>query len=224
MSLSQRRSLKGKRLRNIPKKQAEAEQCALSGLRSGERPSKAKAATPAKRITRKHRHLRRRKPKQPVNKLHARHQQRTTCLRLQGVVEELLLSPHGSTMERDRIAAVVRDRVLATPLPTAPHVGAWTLIAKPGVVPRATDDSAPSVRCCAPSPRYSCVKDLQSPEEFLERLENFCLVTGVTADKRLTHVVPDALEGGAKLSWRFVRGFNSWEQFTSAFRSLVLVD
>ncbi|KAH8028130.1 hypothetical protein HPB51_013177 [Rhipicephalus microplus] len=99
--------------------------------------------------------------------------------RLQGVVEELSLGTDGSAMERQRIAVVVRDRVMATSLPTAPH----------------------------------------SPEEFLERLENFCLVTGVAADKRLTHVVPAALEGGAKLWWRFVRGFDSWEQFTAAFRS-----
>ncbi|KAL3242251.1 hypothetical protein MRX96_021297 [Rhipicephalus microplus] len=38
--------------------------------------------------------------------------------RLQGLVEELLLGTDGSAMERERIAAVVRDRVMATPLPT----------------------------------------------------------------------------------------------------------
>ncbi|KAL3178148.1 hypothetical protein MRX96_038668 [Rhipicephalus microplus] len=105
---------------------------------------------------------------------------------------------------------------MATPLPTAPHVGAWTV--NTGAVPRVTDDSAPRL-ATAHLPRYSGARDLQSPEEFLERLENFCLVTGVAADKRLTHMVPAALEGGAKLWWRFVRGFNSWEQFTAAFRS-----
>ncbi|KAL3193620.1 hypothetical protein MRX96_016967 [Rhipicephalus microplus] len=136
--------------------------------------------------------------------------------RLQGVVEELLLGTDGSAMERKRIAAVVRDRVMATPLPTASHVGAWTV--NTGAVPRATDDSAPRL-AAAHLPRYSGARDLQSPEEFLERLENFCLVTGVAADKRLTHVVPAALEGGAKLWWRFVRGFDSWEQFIAAFRS-----
>ncbi|KAL3210471.1 hypothetical protein MRX96_008715 [Rhipicephalus microplus] len=97
-------------------------------------------------------------------------------LRLQGVVEELLL---GTAMERQRIAVVVRDRVTATPLPTAPHL----------------------------------------LKEFLERLENFCLVTGVAADKRLTRMVPAALESGEKLWWQFVCGFNSWKQFTAAFRS-----
>ncbi|KAH8030155.1 hypothetical protein HPB51_006587 [Rhipicephalus microplus] len=76
-----------------------------------------------------------------------------------------------------------------------------------------------SVRRCAPPPLYSGVRDLQLPEEFLERLKNFCFVTGVAADKRPTHVVPAALEGGTKLWWRFVRGFDSWEQFTAAFRS-----
>lgn len=57
----------------------------------------------------------------------------------------------------------------------------------------------------------------QSPEEFLERLENVCLVTGVILDKLLTQVVPAALEGGVKLRGHFVRRFDSWEQFTTAF-------
>lgn len=119
-------------------------------------------------------------------------------LGLQGVVEELLLRTDGSVMERERVAAVVRDRVMATPLPTAPHVGAWAVTANTAAVPRATDDSA-SRLAAMHLPRYSGVRDLQSPEEFLEHLENFCLVTGVAADKRMTHVAPAALEGGAKL-------------------------
>ncbi|KAL3182555.1 hypothetical protein MRX96_007229 [Rhipicephalus microplus] len=63
------------------------------------------------------------------------------------------------------------------------------------------------------------LRDKASPEEFLECLENFCLVTGVAADKRLTQVVPAALEGGAKLWWRFVRGFDSREESSAAFYS-----
>ncbi|KAH8039547.1 hypothetical protein HPB51_007449 [Rhipicephalus microplus] len=43
-------------------------------------------------------------------------------------------------------------------------------------------------------------------------------LAGVAADKRLTHVVPAAIEGGAKLWWWFVRRFDSWEQFTATFR------
>ncbi|KAH8026762.1 hypothetical protein HPB51_024311 [Rhipicephalus microplus] len=46
--------------------------------------------------------------------------------RLQGFVEELLLGTDDSAMERKRMAAVVRDQVMVTPLPTAPHVEAWT--------------------------------------------------------------------------------------------------
>ncbi|KAL3225355.1 hypothetical protein MRX96_049243 [Rhipicephalus microplus] len=65
-------------------------------------------------------------------------------LRLQGVVKELLLGTDGSAMERERIAAVMRYRVTVTPLPTAPHVRASTVIANTGAVPRAPDDSAPS--------------------------------------------------------------------------------
>ncbi|KAL3182056.1 hypothetical protein MRX96_035309 [Rhipicephalus microplus] len=93
---------------------------------------------------------------------------------------------------------------MVTPLPTAPYMGAWTVIANTGVIPWATDDSAPRLTAVHP-PRYSVVRDLQSAEEFLERLENFGLVVGVATDKRLTHVVPATLEGGVKLYWLFVR-------------------
>ncbi|KAL3216555.1 hypothetical protein MRX96_032885 [Rhipicephalus microplus] len=97
--------------------------------------------------------------------------------KVQGVVKELLLGTDGSAIVHERIAAVVRDRVMATPLPTALHVGAWTVIANTGAVSQATDDCAPQL-AAAQLPRYSGVRDLQSPEEFLERLENFCLVMG----------------------------------------------
>ncbi|KAH6927864.1 hypothetical protein HPB50_009753 [Hyalomma asiaticum] len=76
---------------------------------------------------------------------------------------------------------------------------------------------------CAPRPsgsqppRFAGFGDAQSPEEFLDRLETFCLVTGVAAEKRLTHVVPAALEGSAKLWLRFVKTFASWEDFKAAF-------
>ncbi|KAL3211540.1 hypothetical protein MRX96_036360 [Rhipicephalus microplus] len=74
--------------------------------------------------------------------------------RLQGVVEELLLGTDGSAMERGQITAVVRDQVMATLQPTAPHVGAWTVNANTGAVPRAIDDSAPRL-AAAHLPRYS---------------------------------------------------------------------
>lgn len=139
---------------------------------------------------------------------------------LEVAVNELLLQTDGSVLERERIAAYVRDRVMAAPLPTAATVMAavGAGAASVNVPHRVTEDAAPRL-AAAPLPRYSGVRDLQSPEEFLERLENFCLVAGVAADKRLTQVVPAALDGGAKLWWRFVRGFNSWEEFTAAFRA-----
>ncbi|KAH6924295.1 hypothetical protein HPB50_014707 [Hyalomma asiaticum] len=76
---------------------------------------------------------------------------------------------------------------------------------------------------CAPRPsgsqppRFAGFGDAQSPEEFLDRLETFCLVTGVAAEKSLAHVVPAALEGSAKLWLRFVKIFASWEDFKVAF-------
>ncbi|KAH7985205.1 hypothetical protein HPB52_024265 [Rhipicephalus sanguineus] len=50
-------------------------------------------------------------------------------------------------------------------------------------------------------------------------LENFCLVSGIDEAKRLSNVVPAALEGSAKLWWQFVGAFNSWDEFTKTFRA-----
>ncbi|KAH6936062.1 hypothetical protein HPB50_012981 [Hyalomma asiaticum] len=66
-------------------------------------------------------------------------------------------------------------------------------------------------------PMFAGFGDAQSPEEFLDWLETFCLVTGVAADKRLTHTIPAALEGSAKLWLRFIKSFASWEDFKVVF-------
>ncbi|MDD9362562.1 MAG: hypothetical protein PV344_06540, partial [Anaplasma sp.] len=60
--------------------------------------------------------------------------------------------------------------------------------------------------------------DLQSPEEFIDRLDSFCLLNGITPEDRLSRVVPAALESSAKLWFRFTENFADWQAFVTAFR------
>ncbi|KAH8040909.1 hypothetical protein HPB51_013079 [Rhipicephalus microplus] len=62
-------------------------------------------------------------------------------------------------------------------------------------------------------PQFARFGDTQPPKKFLDRLETFCLVTGVTANKRFTHIMPAALEESANLWLCFLKSFESWEDF-----------
>ncbi|CAN7940261.1 unnamed protein product [Ixodes hexagonus] len=60
--------------------------------------------------------------------------------------------------------------------------------------------------------------DLQSPEEFVDRLNSFCLLNAIKPEDRVTHVVPAALEGSARLWFQFTGPFADWALFVAAFR------
>lgn len=125
------------------------------------------------------------------------------------LVQHMLGQTNGSAMEREQVAAAVRQRLMAAEaLPPRTATTAAAVQPASECVPRSTGGQPP---------KYKGFNDPQSPEEFLDRLETFCLVSGVAADRRLTHIVPAALEGSAKLWWRFVSAFASWEEFTAAF-------
>ncbi|KAH7964871.1 hypothetical protein HPB49_001942 [Dermacentor silvarum] len=121
------------------------------------------------------------------------------------LVQHLLGQTNGSAIEREQIAAAVRQRLMAA---EAVPTGSTTTAA-----------AVQPVSDCAPQEisLQGIRGSTQSPEEFLARLETFCLVRSVAADKRLTHIVPAALEGSVKLWWQFVNSFASWEEFTAAF-------
>ena len=131
------------------------------------------------------------------------------------VVQYLIGQTDGSVIQREQVASLLRQRVMAATVMAAP-VG----LGVPVPVPQPPQPSQPhavtSTQLVEP-PKFSGFNDLQSPEVFLERLENFCLVSGIDEPKRLSNVVPAALEGSAKLWWRFVGAFNSWDEFTKAF-------
>ncbi|KAL3219463.1 hypothetical protein MRX96_005759 [Rhipicephalus microplus] len=73
-------------------------------------------------------------------------------------------------------------------------------------------------------PKFSGFSDPQSPKVFLEQLGNFSLVSGMNEAKRPHNMLPDALEGSAKL-WRWFVGVSLREtnsQKPSAWSSLLL--
>ncbi|KAG0426459.1 hypothetical protein HPB47_026434, partial [Ixodes persulcatus] len=67
-------------------------------------------------------------------------------------------------------------------------------------------------------PKFTGFGDLQSPEEFVDPLDSFCLLNGIRPEDRLSRVVPAALEGSAELWFRFTQNFADWQAFVTAFR------
>lgn len=112
----------------------------------------------------------------------------TTALEgaLQVDINELLLRTDGSAIECECTAAYMHDPSDGRSGFPQPRTWEW--------VPQA----CPLVRSSCHQRRCSCAQDMQSPDKFLERLENSPM-TRVAADTRLTQVVPVALDGGAKL-------------------------
>lgn len=122
------------------------------------------------------------------------------------VVQELLALTSGSTMDRERMAVQVRDLLMNTPVASPED--------------RASQQGSMPWKCLNLSlPKFIGYEDTQTPKEFLEKLEMFCSLTGVPQDKRLRQVLPAALEGTAKLWWKFTGGFDNWESFVQEFQS-----
>ncbi|CAN7939735.1 unnamed protein product [Ixodes hexagonus] len=104
------------------------------------------------------------------------------------------------------MAATVRDLLLNTPMDTQST---------------AKEPAQPVPWKCGniQLPKFNGYEDHQNPSEFLEKFENFCLVAGVAGDKHVRQVLPAALEGTAKLWWRFSGGFEDWDTFTKEFHA-----
>ncbi|KAG0423075.1 hypothetical protein HPB47_001128 [Ixodes persulcatus] len=117
------------------------------------------------------------------------------------------------------MAAHVRQLLFATPIraakaEAAPFVAAAVTEASTTVD---QDSTRPRLVTVQP-PKFIGFGDLQSPDEFLDHLENVCLVHGVKLEDRLSRVVPAALQGSAKLWFRFTEDFADWSTFATAFR------
>ncbi|KAL1420029.1 hypothetical protein MTO96_024703 [Rhipicephalus appendiculatus] len=68
-------------------------------------------------------------------------------------------------------------------------------------------------------PKFSGYDDRQTPDKFLQRLEEFCAISGVTDEQRLRQVIPAASEGSAKLWLRFAGPFDAWAVFLEQFQA-----
>lgn len=135
------------------------------------------------------------------------------------LLQTLLQQTDGTPLQREKMAAHVRQLLFATPIraaeaEAAPFVAAAVTEASTTVD---QDSTRPRLVPVQP-PKFIGFGDLQSPDEFLDHLENFCLVHGVKLEDRLSRVVPAALQGSAKLWFRFTEDFADWSTFATAFR------
>ncbi|KAH7963458.1 hypothetical protein HPB52_021225 [Rhipicephalus sanguineus] len=134
------------------------------------------------------------------------------------VVQYLIGQTDGSVIQRGQVASLLRQRVMAATVTAAPvGLGVPVPVPQPPQPPQPSQLHAVTSTPLDEPPKFSGFNDLQSPEVFPERLKNFCLVSGIDEAKRLSNVVPAALEGSAKIWWRFVGAFNLWDEFTKAF-------
>ncbi|CAN7995932.1 unnamed protein product [Ixodes pacificus] len=121
------------------------------------------------------------------------------------VVSELLAQTDGSAMDWERLSSCVRDVLLNTPLQQDTEAR--------------TQEPTPWKCGNIQLPKFIGYEDRQSPTDFLDKFENFCLVTAVPDSKRVRQVLPAALEGTAKLWWRFAGGFEDWDSFVKEFHA-----
>ncbi|KAH6946851.1 hypothetical protein HPB50_015640 [Hyalomma asiaticum] len=96
------------------------------------------------------------------------------------LVQHLLRQMSRSTTEREQIVAAVRQKLMAA---EAVPISSTVAAVHPA------SDCAPRSTGGQPGqpPRFKRFNDPQSPEEYLDRLKTFCLVSGVAANKAYTH-------------------------------------
>lgn len=127
------------------------------------------------------------------------------------VIQDLLSQTDGPALARERIAAEICTLLLQTPVDSSPASQAALLGLLPTDTVTVSVPPAPWRPSSAYSevPKFSDYEDRQTPAKFLQRLEEFCEISGITDEQRLRQVVPAALEGSAKLRLRFVGKFDS---------------
>ncbi|KAG0422448.1 hypothetical protein HPB47_001729 [Ixodes persulcatus] len=135
------------------------------------------------------------------------------------LLQTLLQQTDGTPLQREKMAVKVRELLFATPIQAAEEEAAPFVAA--AVTEASTtndqDSTCPWLVPVQPS-KFIGFGDLQSPDEFLDHLENFCLGHGAKLEDRLSRVVPAALQGSAKLWFRFTEDFADWSTFATALR------
>ncbi|KAH8023794.1 hypothetical protein HPB51_017164 [Rhipicephalus microplus] len=120
----------------------------------------------------------------------------------------MLHQTNGSAIERERIASELRQALMAAPVVPGGNER------RPAFVrPPATQMSATVTAPIATTlPRFAGFQDVQHPEEFLSKVDNFCLINIIALDDRVRRVVT------AKLWHRFAGPCATWDAFVTPFR------
>lgn len=129
-------------------------------------------------------------------------------------VQFMLRQTNGSAIERERIASELRQALMAAPVVPGGNERRPAFVGPPATQMSATV-TAPIATTL---PRFAGFQDVQHPEEFLSKVDNFCLINGIALEDRVRRVITAALDGSAKLWHRFAGPFATWDAFVTAFR------
>lgn len=134
------------------------------------------------------------------------------------VLQQLRDSTSGTPIELERLAAQIRNLLLAAPSADDATATITGVPAPARPLSHAGHDSLNLKGAPIALPRFVGYEDGQSPREFLERYKEYCDVCGIPTESRV-QLLPAALDGTAKQWWRFVGGFSEWSAFTAAFEA-----
>ncbi|KAH7950381.1 hypothetical protein HPB49_023337 [Dermacentor silvarum] len=124
-------------------------------------------------------------------------------------------------MERVCLAAEVPQVVRAAPIATCSTSSAPSAeanIAASFVLAATTGLRSETVTARAAVPRFEEFRIVQSPQEFLDKVENVCVAVDIPGKDHVRCVISTTLDGSAKLWYRFAGPFDSWDVFADPFR------
>ncbi|KAK8782322.1 hypothetical protein V5799_016338 [Amblyomma americanum] len=135
------------------------------------------------------------------------------------LVQQLLATTtKGTLLEREQLAAQVREILLTTSIDTSSTTAEQANEARPSASRASTMREAPG-----PLPKFIGYEDSQPPQTFLDRFVEYCDLGGIPNDRRL-QLIPAALEGSAKQWWRFIGGHSDWASFAEDFKGEFAAD
>lgn len=151
------------------------------------------------------------------------------------VLQQLLATTSGTVLDRERLAAQLRNVLLAatvadnteTPGAKTNHEEATRpngdTTRPDGMATAATTghrhETGPALTIRGPPvplPKFTGYRDKQSPQEFLDRYGEYCDICGIPPERR-AQMLPASLEGSAKQWWRFTGGFPDWDTLVKEF-------
>ncbi|KAH7963468.1 hypothetical protein HPB52_021235 [Rhipicephalus sanguineus] len=116
------------------------------------------------------------------------------------------------TFQHEHIASELQHALRATPVVLVSSDRQPAFVLPPATQMLATVTSP----IATPLPRCGGFWDVQTPEEFLSKVDNFGLINGVPAEDRVRHIVAAALDSSVKLWYRFTRPFDMQDAFVIA--------